>query len=120
MIKKRIRYSTLSIIVGYLLSPLSFWNDLFVNIPIAYVLAVPITLIDKNLFFPALIFFYWVSNVAGFVMMHAGYKSLRGKLKFSSYELAKNVGVSAIYTLLIILLIQFNILAVPDIMEGFR
>jgi len=56
--------------IGYLLSPLSFWNDLYINLLLAYTMTLPIGFIQKNLFFHAIIISYWITNIAGFVLMH--------------------------------------------------
>ena len=69
MDKKRLKCTVLSV-SGYLLSPLSFWNDLFINFPIAYVFGVLFGLISQKLFLTGLIAGYWLSNIAGFVLLH--------------------------------------------------
>lgn len=56
-------------LVGFMLSPFSWWNDLFVNIPIAYVFALPFSLINRNLLLPALVVGYWLTNVLGLVLL---------------------------------------------------
>ena len=56
--------------VGFMLSPLSWWNDAFVNLPLAYLFALPFSLIHDGLFVPALIVGYWLTNVAGLVLLH--------------------------------------------------
>jgi len=58
--------------IGYLLSPLSWWNDLYVNVPIAYVLAWLVSLADKRFFGPSMVFFYWMTNLAGLLLLHKG------------------------------------------------
>src|SRR5438105_1453125 len=40
--------------IGFMLSPLSWWNDLFVNIPIAWVFAWFASIFYKPAFYPAL------------------------------------------------------------------
>jgi len=47
------------VILGYILSPLSWWNDLF-----------------KKLFLPAIIIGYWITNIIGFILMHYGVKDV--------------------------------------------
>ncbi len=39
--------------VGYLLSPVSWWNDLFVNIPLAYAFGALVGLVSEDLFLPS-------------------------------------------------------------------
>jgi len=58
--------------VGYMLSPLSWWNDLYVNLPLAYLAANFVSYFDPSLFFAALAIAYWITNILGFVLMHVG------------------------------------------------
>jgi len=58
-------------ITGYILSPLTWWNDLFVNIPISYVIASIISKIMGEDYFPGLmVSAYLFTNVLGFLLMH--------------------------------------------------
>ncbi len=58
--------------LGYMLSPLSWWNDLFFNLPIAYGLGWIFGLISKDWILPMTVVGYWVSNVLGILMMQWG------------------------------------------------
>jgi len=115
---KRI-WSGFLIFLGFWLSPLSPWNDLFTNIPIAYVFAFLVSLGFESLFLPAFITGYWLSNILGFILMHYGYVRIRN----SSYSFKKHWGlyllVTTIYTLLIVTLIQFDILPSAEEIAGF-
>src|SRR6516162_6670824 len=94
--------------IGYMLSPLSWWNDMFVNVPLALVFAWIVSAFYKPAFTPSLVVGYWLTNVLGFVLMHKGAQlilSEEGK-KYSRRELLKDVGISLVYTLLILLLIK--------------
>lgn len=104
--------------VGYILSPLSWWNDLFVNIPLAYVFAACVAFFSKNLFFPALIFGYWGTNVLGLVMMHYGALKVSGKSAMTKKDFAVHIAVSMVYTVIMVYLIQKGILKFP--MEYFQ
>jgi hypothetical protein len=55
--------------VGFILSPLSWWNDLLVNVPLAYAFATVVGLFARDLFVPALLVGYWLTNVVGFVLL---------------------------------------------------
>ncbi|MGA1263766.1 MAG: hypothetical protein ACO331_07635 [Prochlorothrix sp.] len=57
---------------GYLLSPLSWWNDLVFNLPIAYGFARLVTWGHRDWLGPAVLLGYWLSNVLGLVMMQWG------------------------------------------------
>lgn len=98
--------------VGYMLSPLSWWNDLFVNIPLALVFAWAISAFYRPAFKPAMVVGYWLTNVLGFVLMHKGAQKLlsdRDK-QYARRELLTDVGISLLYTLLILGLLKLGVL----------
>src|SRR5437868_1220166 len=98
--------------VGFMLSPLSWWNDLFVNVPIALAFAWIISLFYKPAFDAALVFGYWLTNVLGFVLMHKGAQKVltaEGN-KYSRRDLLRDIGISLAYTILIVLLIKLGVL----------
>jgi hypothetical protein len=59
-------------VIGYLLSPLSWWNDLFVNIPLAYLFASLVSLFSCRLFATGMVVGYWLTNIIGLFMLHRG------------------------------------------------
>jgi hypothetical protein len=99
--------------VGFMLSPLSWWNDLFVNVPLAAGAAWLVAWFHPPAFRPALIAAYWLTNVLGLVLMHLGLRRAAPvdapKLGWKR-ELLVDIAVSLGYTLLIVLLVQFGIL----------
>ncbi len=105
----------ISATIGYILSPLSWWNDLLVNIPLAYAFAFPFGLISKNLFLPMMIFGYWITNVVGFMLMHHGVKDLISKEKseYTRKELVKDTVISIIYTLVVVMFVKIGWLKFP-------
>lgn len=109
--KRRAWYSLLATL-GYILSPLSWWNDLVVNIPIAYVMAWPVSLVDERLFFPSLILAYWMTNVLGFVLLHRGVAGLRTG-RPPAHGLRGNLLITCAYTALMVLLMAFHWLPQP-------
>ena len=65
-------------VVGYLLSPLSPWNDAFVNVPVAVAVAYLFELLRQGLFVVGFAVGYALSNVLGLVLLAAaGYEELR-------------------------------------------
>jgi len=114
MYKKRLKGGVVAT-VGYLLSPLSFWNDLFLNIPLAYVFALPFAAISRTLFLPAMITGYWITNIAGFILLHKGAVDVASKeaVRYSRSALIKDLGLSVVYTLVVVLLLKFGILRLP-------
>jgi len=99
------------VIIGYLLSPLSWWNDVFVNIPLAYVFAIPFSMLEERLFLPMLILGYWISNLLGFIILHHGINGL-----FSSHHkinFVRQIIITIVYTLVIVVLVLFNWISLP-------
>jgi hypothetical protein len=109
------------IFLGFWLSPLSPWNDIFTNIPLAYLFGIIFSFSIDSLFLPMVVLGYWLSNILGFILMHYGYVKI-GNEEYSfrnhwkSYVLA-----TTIYTFLIIGLIYYGILpSVNEIKEFFK
>lgn len=59
-------------VIGYILSPLSWWNDLWVNIPIAYVAGCGAAWINPGLFTPVFAATYLATNVVGMILLQLG------------------------------------------------
>jgi len=99
--------------IGFMLSPLSWWNDLFVNLPLALAFAWVISWFYKPAFEVCVIVGYWLTNVLGFILMHKGAeKMIADRQKpYSRGALAKDVGVSLLYTGLIVILLKLKVLA---------
>jgi hypothetical protein len=109
--KRKISGGTLAFI-GYMLSPLSWWNDLFVNWPLALACAWVVSWFDKPAFTATLILAYWLTNVLGFVLMQKG-----GAKIFSPEDppyswkcLCRDLAISLLYTLLILLLVKMGVI----------
>lgn len=101
--------------VGYILSPLSFWNDLFVNIPLAYGFGFLFGLIRPELFLTGMIVGYWLTNLAGFLLMHYG--ALQALNKTDSHkkrrQLIANIVASLVYTGIIFIIVRLGWLKFP-------
>lgn len=109
------------LVIGYLLSPLSFWNDLFFNLPIAYAFGYLCSLLSPSLLLPCSIIGYWLSNIAGILLMQAGAIDVlqnQPKERNLKKELLMGLVSSMVYTLVIIALIQFKILQAPDLFSN--
>ena len=65
--------------VGYILSPLSWWNDLWVNVPLALAFAWGVSLVYKPAFFASAVLGYWITNILGFVLLHKGAQQMLTK-----------------------------------------
>jgi hypothetical protein len=105
--------------VGYLLSPLCWWNDLVINLPIAYGFGYVISLWNHEWFFPAAIAGYWLSNLVGIVLMQMGAKDmLQSTVKKRSFkqEVFSGVMTSTAYTVVIVALVYFHVLDLSAIL----
>ena len=96
------------------MSPFSWWNDLFINFPIAYVLACGADFICKGVFLAAFIAFYWLTNIAGLVLLQKGLEKMREngkeKKKYLSKYFLRDMLLSVAYTLLIVILVKLGII----------
>jgi len=99
--------------IGYLLSPVSLWDDLFVNVPISYVLALVVKHFSPSAFLPSLIIIYCLTNFIGFLCMRKGIKHMKqmkgGNVK---NEVIKDVAFSIICSIGMIGLVKLNILQI--------
>lgn len=96
--------------IGWLLSPLTFWNDAFVNIPLAYILSC----ITIN-FFPASflavnIIYYWLTNIAGIALMVASGRQIFRDRAHVRHEISMLILTLILYSTALILLDKFGIL----------
>lgn len=103
--------------LGYLLSPLSWWNDLFFNLPIAYGFGYAIALVAPDWFLAATVVGYWLSNVLGIVMMQTGVTGWVAGDRPRNWrrELLWSLGGATIYSLAIALLVYWHLLPLPDL-----
>ena len=100
---KRFRRARSSVIaaIGFVLSPLSWWNDLVVNVPLAYLFAWPLSAWDERLYVPAFVLGYLLTNIAGLVPLHKGIAGAVVDRKTSlKWDLVMATGYSALIALI--------------------
>lgn len=117
---KKIRGGLL-LAIGYLLSPLCWWNDIFFNLPIAYAFGYICSWLSPDLLFPCTIVGYWLSNIAGILLMQLGTLDVftdKPKEKNLKKELLTGLVSSTVFTVVIVALIHFNVLDTPDFFSG--
>ncbi|MEG4117104.1 hypothetical protein QUA43_06345 [Microcoleus sp. N9_B4] len=117
---KKIRGGLL-LAIGYLLSPLCWWNDIFFNLPIAYAFGYIFSWLSPDLLFPCTIVGYWLSNIAGILLMQLGTLDVftdKPKEKNLKKELLTGLVSSTAFTVVIVALIHFNVLDTPDFFAG--
>jgi hypothetical protein len=109
--QRKIKGSVIGL-VGYLLSPLSWWNDLVVNVPLAVGFAWLVSLAYPPAFDISVAVGYWLTNIVGLVMLHYGARQVLTEKPpdLSRRELLKALLVSILYTLLIVLLVRLKII----------
>ncbi|WP_410766727.1 hypothetical protein [Haloferax sp. DFSO60] len=102
--------------IGFILSPLSWWNDLVVNLPLAYAFGLLVAFFVREWFLPGIIVGYWLTNVLGFILLHKGaVVAVTGEEPDTTPRtLARNIGISIGYTALVVVLVWYGILVVPD------
>lgn len=111
----------LLLVIGYLLSPLCWWNDLFFNLPIAYAFGYICSLLSPDLLFPCSLVGYWLSNIAGILLMQLGSVEVftdKPKEKNLKKELFTGLVSSTAFTIVIVALIHFNVLDTPDLFSS--
>ena len=100
------------ITTGFILSPLSWWNDLIVNVPLLYVLSYPFSLLNESLFLPSFVLAYWFSNLLGLLMLHWGGEQILTKNKIN-FSVKRSIIVSVVYSLIMICIVLLGWLAPP-------
>ena len=110
---KRRFHGSLLAFIGYLLSPLSWWNDAFVNLPLAVAFGWLVSLFYPPAFGASVILGYWLTNLLGFVLLHQGARHMLLDEKLAPrprQALARDLVVSLVYTALIVILVRLKII----------
>lgn len=94
------------VFIGLILSPITWWNDPFVNIPISYLAASALTHFSPKLFHISFVLFYWLTNVLGIFLLYLG----GGGLIRDKSSRGKQVITVIIYSVIILLLSIYGIL----------
>lgn len=107
-------------VVGYLLSPLCWWNDLIINLPLALGFGYLASRPFPDALVPMTGVGYWLTNVVGFVLMQQGAVTALQKdgAESKGQSLRNGLITSTVYTVAIVVLIQFHILELPDFLQG--
>ena len=107
-------------VIGYLLSPLSWWNDVFINLPLAWLFASLVSLASHRLFAPAMVLGYWLTNIAGLLLMARGTAGLVAgdSTRSRKRRLVLSLAAATGYTLLIVLLYALGVLKPLHVLFG--
>ncbi len=109
---KRHITNILLVTIGFILSPLTWWNDLVINIPLAYLFSLPFSIIHEALFLPTFVIGYWLTNLLGFLLMHWGGERLFYK-EGANISILRSLFISLIYSIIVIILVLLGWLAPP-------
>jgi cation transport ATPase len=108
--------SGLLVAIGYLLSPLCWWNDLIINLPIAYFFGYICSWFSPQLLIPCSFLGYWISNIAGILLMQIGAVNMLQRTpqeRNLKKDLLMGIASSTAYSIAILALIQFKIINIP-------
>lgn len=103
--------------LGYMLSPLSWWNDLIFNLPIAYGFGWLFGLLSPAWILPMTVVGYWISNLLGILMMQWGATDVLKSESEGRWQRDLLIGVasSTVYTLVIVGLVQFHVVDISSL-----
>jgi hypothetical protein len=110
-------FHTVLATIGYILSPLSWWNDMVVNVPLAYALSWPFARLNEHLFLYVFVVAYWLTNLAGLLLLHIGIRGVAtsgtGKPIKTNRGVGYHMSVSLLYTAIIILCVWLEWIPSP-------
>ena len=110
-------------VLGYLLSPLCWWNDLIFNLPIAYFFGWLGGRISPDLFLPCAISGYWLSNLVGILLMQfvaVDFFQDGAKQSNSKKNLLTGLASATVYTIAILGLLKLNILDTASLLTVIK
>lgn len=84
--------------LGFMLSPLSWWNDALVNLPLAALMASLANRILGVEYATALVACYWATNLLGMLLLLLGARGALGG-RLGARELGLSLAFSLAYTL---------------------
>ena len=102
--------------IGWLLSPLCWWNDLVINLPLAWGFARLLQFWHPEWFSAGLVIGYWLTNVLGVVLMQCGALTVFQKEdedQNRKRDLLISLGTSTLYTVAIMVLVKMGLLPTP-------
>jgi hypothetical protein len=103
--------------LGWLLSPMCWWNDLVFNLPLAYGVGWLVKQMQPAWFAGGLIAGYWLSNVVGIVLMQTSalevFQDPDQPQKNLRNELAWGLLTSSVYTLVVYGLVHWGVIHTP-------
>lgn len=90
-----------------------------VNIPLAYAFSLPFSLMSEQLFLPAFIFGYWLSNLLGLIMLYRGIAGLVSKT-VNKISLRSYIFITFLYTAVIMIFVWMQWIPLPSDLIRFK
>lgn len=109
---KKVRGSVL-FAIGWLLSPLCWWNDLIVNLPVATGASYLCHLISPDWTVGGAIAGYWLSNIVGILLMQLGAIDVLQAERNWKKDLFWGVVSSSVFTIAIVAVVQLHWIDLP-------
>lgn len=106
----------LVVFLGWLLSPLCWWNDLIINLPVAWVFAKIAQWLQPGWYAPGLVLGYWFSNLLGFALLQWGALALVSSPQAPGdgrRQLLVGLATSTAYTVAVVALVTVGWLPSP-------
>ena len=102
--------------VGWLLSPLCWWNDLVINLPLAWLTGRLLAVWHASWFTPGLLIGYWLTNLVGILLMQfSALDAFRDadQPRTPRRDIVGGLLTSTAYSVAVFALIKLGILHVP-------
>ncbi len=107
-------WSVVVMTAGFLLSPLTWWNDIFINLPLAIALAWPLRWLWPGLFEAGVAAAFVLTNVLGLWLMHVGARGLVKKPATPApHHLMRDVLLGVLYAVVVGVLVRSGLLPLP-------
>jgi len=103
----------LLVVIGFLLSPLCWWNDLVINLPLAYGFGYLCNRFVQGWLLPGAIAGYWLSNLGGILLMQVGgNQMLQENTEQKSFNkvLLSGIVTSSLFTVILLVLVHLQII----------
>jgi len=93
--KTKVLLRSSAFLVGYILSPASWWNDLFVNVPLALIFAKITTIFLGEQYFSLMFSIgYAITNIVGVLLMKIGITGIKKE------NLVRDLLLSILYSII--------------------
>lgn len=101
--------------VGWLLSPLCWWNDLVINLPLAWLVGRLVSIYHEEWFTAGIMIGYWFTNLIGIILMQYGALDIfrdEHKPRNPRQELLSGLVTSTAYSVVVFVLLKTGLVPV--------